>query len=65
MIGNELFQILLRNKFTGPFADLNTQGESLYIKNIKRYQSGHYVCLANNNVPPATTREMLVKVQCK
>ncbi|XP_045156620.2 limbic system-associated membrane protein-like isoform X2 [Mercenaria mercenaria] len=46
-----------------PFADLNTEGESLYIQNIKRYQSGHYVCLAYNGVPPATTREMLVKVQ--
>lgn len=42
---------------------LNIEGESLFIEGIKRYQSGYYVCLAYNGVPPATTREMLVKVQ--
>lgn len=42
---------------------LNIEGPTLYIDNIKRYQSGRYVCLAYNGVPPATTREMLVQVQ--
>ncbi|KAL4227377.1 Hemicentin 2 [Mactra antiquata] len=42
---------------------LNVIGETLQVRNIQRYQSGHYVCMAYNNVPPAVTREMLVQVQ--
>lgn len=42
---------------------LNTMGETLVIPDIKRYHSGMYICLANNDVPPAVTRQMEIKVQ--
>ena len=33
--------------------------------NIQRYQSGMYICVANNDVDPAVNRPIEIKVQCK
>lgn len=42
---------------------LTTEGEKLFLPKIQRYQSGMYICLANNEVPPAVNRPIEIKVQ--
>ncbi|CAK9299637.1 unnamed protein product [Gordionus sp. m RMFG-2023] len=37
----------------------------LILNNITRFQAGIYVCLADNGIPPAVSRQISVNVNCK
>ena len=41
------------------------EGDTLIIKNVSRYYSGVFECIANNSVPPAASRKIKVSVECK
>lgn len=40
------------------------EGDTLIIKNVTRYYSGVFECIANNSVPPAASRKIKVSVEC-
>lgn len=40
------------------------EGDTLIIKNVSRYYSGVFECIANNSVPPAASRKIKVSVEC-
>jgi len=39
------------------------EGDTLIIKNVSRYYSGVFECIANNSVPPAASRKIKVSVE--
>ena len=41
------------------------EGPYLNLTRINRRQMGPYMCIANNTVPPAVTKRIMVNVECK
>lgn len=41
------------------------EGDTLVIKNVSRFYSGVFECIANNSVPPAASRKIKVSIECK
>ena len=44
---------------------VGSNGEHLVIHNVTRMCADVYICIADNNVPPATKQEFIVDVHCK
>lgn len=40
------------------------EGDTLVIKNVTRFYSGVFECIANNSVPPAASRKIKLSVEC-
>ena len=40
-------------------------GADLRLVNVRREQMGAFMCIANNNVPPAVSRRLLLTVICE
>ena len=41
------------------------KGKNLNLINVRREQMGAFMCIANNNVPPAVSRRLVLTVICK
>ena len=41
------------------------KGKNLNLINVRREQMGAFMCIANNNVPPAVSRRLVLPVICK
>ena len=41
------------------------KGKNLNLINVRREQMGAFMCIANNNVPPAVSRRLLLTVICE
>ena len=39
-------------------------GDSLTLANLNRFQSGVYLCIANNQVPPSVSKRVQVSTNC-
>ena len=41
------------------------EGENLVLNKITRSESGAYLCIASNGVPPSVSKRILLDVECK
>jgi len=43
---------------------VSVEGEKLVLNKITRSESGAYLCIASNGVPPSVSKRILVEVEC-
>ena len=43
----------------------SVEGETLVMKKVSRLQMGSYLCIASNDVPPAVSKRVTLRVECK
>lgn len=43
----------------------SVEGETLTLHKISRQESGAYLCIASNGVPPSVSKRILLDVECK
>lgn len=41
------------------------EGESLTLNKVVRQESGAYLCIATNGVPPSVSKRILLDVECQ
>lgn len=41
------------------------RGKNLNLINVRREEMGAFMCIANNQVPPAVSRRVVLNVRCK
>ena len=52
-------------KLTNISEVLEWRGKNLNLINVRREEMGAFMCIANNQVPPAVSRRVVLNVRCK